>query len=189
MARSALSRDRIGTVHAQDRPDARPIGFGAPGVGATGVERSTAETDPAVDDQAPIAVTGVAGGGVMVTVGAAGLVAPSHPVMAIMANARMRDPKEACIAPNLFIRVAFPGVNILQLDPRKWGRGAESVLLPKARGRYSPLMRVSTEARAASARATGAKADGAPGAILVTFASPDSNPDATRIRNWSRKWP
>ena len=79
MARSALSRDRIGTVHAQDRPDARPIGFGAPGVGATGVERSTAETDPAVDDQAPIAVTGVAGGGVMVTFGAAGLVAPSHP--------------------------------------------------------------------------------------------------------------
>ena len=153
------------------------------------VETLTDAIDPAVDHPASTAVAFVAGGGVMVTVGAAGLVAPSHPVMAIMANARMRDPKEACIAPNPFIRVAFPGVNILQLDPRKWGRGAESVLLPKARGRYSPLMRVSTEARAASARATGAKADGAPGAILVTFASPDSNPDATRIRNWSRKWP
>ena len=138
MARSALSRGGIGAIHPPARPDARLVVFGALGVGTTGLDRLTDAIDPAVGDPASTAVAFVAGGGVMVTVGAAGLVAPSHPVTAIMASSTIRDPTEACIAPNLFIRVAFPGVNILQLDPRKWGRGAESVLLPKARGRYSP---------------------------------------------------
>jgi len=117
MARSALSRGGIGAIHPPARPDARLVVFGALGVGTTGLDRLTDAIDPAVGDPASTAVAFVAGGGVMVTVGAAGLLATSHPVTAIMARVRIKDPIEARIALNLLIEVTFPGVNWSQLQP------------------------------------------------------------------------
>ena len=113
MARSALSRGGIGAIHPPARPDARLVVFGALGVGTTGLDRLTDAIDPAVGDPASTAVAFVAGGGVMVTVGAAGLLATSHPVTAIMARVRIKDPIEARIALNLLIEVTFPGVRLV----------------------------------------------------------------------------
>jgi hypothetical protein len=117
MARSALSRGGAGAVHPPARPDARLVGCCTLGVDMVVVETLTDAIDPAVDDPASTAVAFVAGGGVMVTVEAAGLLATSHPVTAIMARVTIKDPIEARIAPNLLIEVTFPGVNWSQLQP------------------------------------------------------------------------